>query len=53
LEKESNIISIFEKDNKAMQDNIQVVIDFLEEQFPVVDFITVKALAYIPIKELA
>ena len=31
LEKEANIIAIFEKDNKATQDNIKVVINFLKE----------------------
>jgi hypothetical protein len=53
IEKETNIINIFKKDNKATQDNIKVLTNFLEDRFLVISTITIKALAFIQIKELA
>jgi len=53
IEKETNIIDIFEKDNKATQDNIKILTDFLKDRFPVINTITVEALAFMQMKELA
>jgi hypothetical protein len=53
IEKEINIIDIFKKDNKATQDNVKILTDFLKDQFPVISTITVKAPAFMQIKELA
>jgi hypothetical protein len=53
IEKETNIIDIFEKDNKAMQDNIKIFTDFFKDRFLVISIIIVKALAFMQIKELA
>jgi hypothetical protein len=53
IEKETNIIDIFEKDNKAMQDNIKILTDFFKDRFLVISIIIVKALAFMQIKELA
>jgi hypothetical protein len=53
IEKETNIIDIFKKDDKATQDNVKILTDFLKDRFPVISTITVKALAFIQIKELA
>ena len=53
IEKETNIIDIFEKDNKATQDDVKILTDFLKDRFPVISTIIVKALAFIQIKELA
>jgi len=53
IEKETNIIDIFEKGDKATQDNINILTNFLKDWFPVISFIIVKALAFMQIKELA
>jgi hypothetical protein len=53
IKKETNIIDIFEKDNKATQDNVKILTDFLKNRFLVISTITVKALAFMQIKELA
>ena len=53
IKKETNIIDIFEKDNKAMQDNIKILTDFFKDRFLVISIIIVKALAFMQIKELA
>jgi hypothetical protein len=53
IEKETNIINIFKKDNKATQDNVKILTDFLKDRFLVISIIIVKALAFIQIKELA
>jgi hypothetical protein len=53
IKKETNIIDIFEKDDKATQDNIKILTDFLKDRFLVISTIIVKALAFIQIKELA
>jgi hypothetical protein len=53
IENETNIIDIFKKDNKATQDNVKILTDFLKDRFPVISTITVKALAFMQIKELA
>jgi hypothetical protein len=53
IEKETNIIDIFEKDDKATQDNVKILTDFFKDRFLVISIITVKALAFMQIKELA
>jgi hypothetical protein len=53
IEKETNIIDIFEKDDKATQDDIKILTDFFKDRFLVISIITVKALAFMQIKELA
>jgi hypothetical protein len=53
IEKETNIIDIFKKDNKATQDDVKILTDFLGYRFPVISTTTVKALAFMQIKELA
>jgi hypothetical protein len=53
MEKETNIIDIFEKDDKATQDDVKILTDFLEDRFLVISIITVKALAFMQMKELA
>ena len=53
IKKETNIINIFEKDDKATQDNVKILTDFLKDRFLVISIITVKALAFMQIKELA
>jgi hypothetical protein len=53
IEKETNIIDIFEKDDKATQDNVKILTDFLKDRFLVISITTVKALAFMQIKELA
>jgi hypothetical protein len=53
IKKETNIIDIFEKDNKAIQDNVKILTDFLKDRFLVISIIIVEALAFIQIKELA
>jgi hypothetical protein len=53
IKKETNIIDIFKKDNKAMQDDIKILTDFLKDRFLVISIIIVKALAFIQMKELA
>jgi GTPase Era involved in 16S rRNA processing len=53
IEKETNIINIFKKDDKATQDNVKILTDFLKDRFLVISIIIVKALAFIQIKELA
>jgi hypothetical protein len=53
IEKETNIIDIFEKDNKATQDDVKILTNFLEDRFLVISTITVKAPAFMQIKELA
>jgi hypothetical protein len=53
IKKETNIINIFEKDDKATQDNVKILTDFLKDRFLVISIIIVKALAFMQIKELA
>jgi hypothetical protein len=53
IEKETNIINIFKKDNKAIQDNIKILTNFFKDRFLVISTTTVKALAFMQIKELA
>jgi hypothetical protein len=53
IEKETNIINIFKKDDKATQDNVKILTDFLKDRFLVISIIIVKALAFMQIKELA
>jgi hypothetical protein len=53
IEKETNIIDIFKKDDKATQDNIKILTDFLKDRFLVISTTTVKAPAFMQIKELA
>jgi hypothetical protein len=53
IEKETNIINIFEKDDKATQDNVKILTDFLKDRFLVISITTVKALAFMQMKELA
>jgi hypothetical protein len=53
IKKETDIIDIFEKDDKATQDNVKILTDFLEDRFPVISITTVKAPAFMQIKELA
>jgi GTPase Era involved in 16S rRNA processing len=53
IKKETNIINIFEKDDKATQDNVKILTDFFKDRFLVINTITVKALAFMQIKELA
>ena len=53
IEKETNIIDIFKKDDKATQDNVKILTDFLKDRFLVISIIIVKALAFMQIKELA
>jgi hypothetical protein len=52
IKKETNIINIFKKDDKAMQDNIKILTDFFKDRFLVISIIIVKALAFIQMKEL-
>ena len=53
IEAEDNIIVIFEKANKATQEDVKTMTNFLEERFPVIGSTTTKALANMQIKELA
>jgi hypothetical protein len=53
IEKETDIIDIFEKDDKATQDNVKILTDFLKDRFLVISTITSKALAFMQMKELA
>jgi hypothetical protein len=53
IEKETNIINIFKKDDKAMQDNVKILTNFFEDRFLVISITTVEALAFMQIKELA
>ena len=53
IKKETNIINIFEKDNKVTQNDVKILTDFLKDRFLVISTIIVKALAFIQIKELA
>jgi hypothetical protein len=53
IKKETNIINIFKKDNKATQDNIKIFTNFFKDRFLVINIIIVKALAFMQIKELA
>jgi hypothetical protein len=53
IEKETNIINIFKKDDKATQDNVKILTDFLEDRFPVISTTIVEASAFMQIKELA
>jgi GTPase Era involved in 16S rRNA processing len=53
IEKETNIIDIFKKDDKATQDDVKILTDFLKDRFLVISIITVKALAFMQMKELA
>jgi hypothetical protein len=53
IEKETDIIDIFEKDDKATQDNVKILTDFLKDRFPVIGTTTVEAPAFIQMKELA
>ena len=41
------LLIIFKKANKAMQNDIKLVIDFLEERFLVISFTNIKVLANI------
>jgi hypothetical protein len=52
IKKETNIINIFKKDDKAMQDNIKILTDFFKDRFLVISIIIVKALAFMQMKEL-
>jgi hypothetical protein len=53
MEKETDIIDIFEKDDEATQDNVKILTDFLEDRFLVISIIIVEALAFMQMKELA
>jgi hypothetical protein len=53
IEKETDIIDIFEKDDKATQDNVKILTDFIKDRFLVINTIIVEALAFMQIKELA
>ena len=44
---------IFKKANKATQEDVKTVTNFLKERFPVISFTTAKALANMQMKELA
>jgi hypothetical protein len=44
---------IFEKADEATQEDVKIVTNFFEEQFPVISFTTAKALANMQIRELA
>jgi hypothetical protein len=52
IEKETNIIDIFEKDNKATQDDVKILTDFLKEQFLVISFTIAKASPNVQMQEL-
>jgi hypothetical protein len=44
---------IFEKADKATQEDVKIVTNFLKERFPVIGSITAKAPANMQMKELA
>jgi len=46
-------MAIFEKDSNITLKDIKIVLDFFKNRFPIVDFIAIKALAYMQMKELA
>jgi len=46
-------MDIFEKDDKAMQDDVKIFTNFFKDRFLVISIITVEAPAFMQMKELA
>jgi hypothetical protein len=53
IKAKDDIIVIFEKADKATQEDVKTITNFLKERFPVISFTIAKALANMQIKELA
>jgi hypothetical protein len=53
IETKEDIVAIFEKANKATQEDVKAVTDFLKDRFPVVSSSNTKASANMQMQELA